>query len=77
MRTIKVVAPVVILFGGLVVSSTLSFAKPEYTKKEKKACAYCHVTATSKELNDAGKYYAEHGHSLEGYQPRKAPEKNR
>lgn len=77
MRTAKIVAPVAILLGGLFVGSTLSFGKVEYTKKEKKACIYCHVTADSKELNDAGKYYAENNHSLDGYQPKKAPEKKR
>ena len=38
-------------------SSAISFAKPEYTKKEKNPCVTCHVTANSKELNDAGKCY--------------------
>jgi len=51
----------------------LATAKPEYTKKEGKACTFCHVKAGSKELNDAGKYYQEHNHSLEGY---KAPAPN-
>ena len=60
-----------VLLAGVVVSSTFSYAKPEYTKKEKKACKFCHVTAISKELNDAGKYYKDLDHSLEGYQPKK------
>ena len=47
-------------------------AKPEYSKKEGKPCTFCHVKAGSKDLNDAGKYYKEHDHSLEGY---KAPVK--
>ena len=34
-------------------------AKPEFSKKEKAACATCHV-GKSKELNDTGKYYKEH-----------------
>ncbi len=59
-----------IILSGLVMS--LATAKPEYAKKEKKACTFCHVKMGSKELNDAGKYYKEHNHSLEGYQ---APEK--
>jgi len=49
----------------------LATAKPEYTKKEGKACTFCHVKMGSKDLNDAGKYYQQHNHSLEGYQ---APE---
>ncbi len=50
----------------------LAMAKPEYAKKEGKVCTFCHVKMGSKELNDAGKYYKEHNHSLEGY---KAPAK--
>lgn len=71
MIRLKFVVPGLILMGGLIIGSSLSYGKAEYTKKEKKGCAYCHVTATSKELNDAGKYYKEHN-TLEGY---KAPQK--
>ena len=41
-------------------------AKPEYTRKTTKACAFCHQPP-GYNLNDAGKYYAEHNHSLKGY----------
>lgn len=51
--------------GGFFLS--MAQAKPEYAKKEKKSCAFCHVKMGSKELNDAGKYYKAHHHSLEGY----------
>ena len=50
---------------------TLSFGKAEYAKKEGKACTFCHPAGKFKELTDAGKYYKDHNHSLEGY---KAPE---
>jgi hypothetical protein len=63
----KFAIPALVLFLGALVCSTLSYGKPEYTKKEKKGCTFCHVTAKSKELNDAGKYYKDHDHSLEGY----------
>jgi len=63
----KIAIPAFVLLLGALVCSTLSYGKPEYTKKEKKACTYCHVSAKSKELNDAGKYYKDHDHSLEGY----------
>ena len=33
------------------------FGKPDYSKKEKKPCTTCHVSAKSKELNDTGKFY--------------------
>lgn len=54
--------PVVLSLWG---SSTA--AKPEFAKKESKACTYCHVKLGAKELNERGKYYKEHGFSLEGY----------
>jgi len=68
MFKIKYAVPAIILLGGFLVSSTLSFGKPEYVKTTKKACAYCHVDskAKPKELTEAGKYYKEHK-SLEGY----------
>jgi hypothetical protein len=72
MFEIKYVVPATILLGGFLVSSTLSFGKPEYVKATKKACAYCHVDskAKPKELTGAGKYYKEHN-SLEGYTEKK------
>jgi hypothetical protein len=58
--------------AGFVVSSTSSFAKPEYVKTTKKACGFCHVDAKAKpkELTDAGKYFKEHN-SLDGYTEKK------
>ena len=56
-----------LLFGGLSINVKPVYGKPEYSKKEKKGCVYCHVKAGSKDLNDAGKYYKEHDHSLDGY----------
>lgn len=72
MFKIKYAVPATILLGGLFVCSTLSFAKPEYVKTTKKACAFCHVDshAKPKELTEAGKYYQEHK-SLEGYTEKK------
>ncbi len=69
MKLIKVLIAVCIFCGSLL---SLATAKPEFAKKEGKACTFCHVKMGSKELSDAGKYYKEHNHSLEGY---KAPEK--
>ena len=60
----KLTIPSVLLLAGLGVASINSYAKPEYTKKEKKACVYCHVGAAKKELNEVGKCYAAHDHSL-------------
>jgi hypothetical protein len=62
--------PTFLLFLGIIASSTL-ICKPEFTNRENKSCTFCHVTGTSKELNDAGKYYEGHDRSLEGYKPAK------
>lgn len=69
MRILKFVAPaaVLALSFGLLLSPNKSFGKAEYAKKEKKGCTFCHVKAGSKDLNDAGKYYKAHDHSMEGY----------
>ncbi len=42
-------------------STSISFGKPEYSKKEKKGCQACHVDAKkkAKELTEAGKCYGE------------------
>ena len=58
MRLLKYAVPVSVLLIGMFVCSSVSFGKPEYTKKEKRGCVVCHVKAASKELNDAGKCYA-------------------
>jgi hypothetical protein len=70
MRLLKVVVALAIFSGSLL---TLATAKPEYAKKEGKPCTFCHVKMGSKELTDAGKYYKEHNHSLEGYKPAAKP----
>ena len=44
-------------------------AKPEYTRKTTKPCAFCHQPP-GYNLNEAGKYYADHGYSLKGYKPK-------
>ena len=72
----KFAIPAFVLLLGIFASSTLSFGKPEYTKKEKKGCAYCHVTAKSKDLNEAGQYYKDHEHSLKGYEPKQKEKSN-
>ena len=69
MRMIRLIA-LVMLAGFIVVS--IGMGKAEYSKKEGKPCTFCHPSGKFKELTDAGKYYKEHNHSLEGY---KAEEK--
>jgi len=72
MRMFKVVLPAAILMGFTLIVSTASYGKPEYAKKEGKQCNFCHGKMGSKEeimknFTDAGKYYSEHNHSLDGY----------
>lgn len=70
MRTIaKLMGPATILATGLLVDTTASFGKPEYTRKTNKGCDFCHPPH-SRQLNEAGKYYLEHRHSLAGYKAR-------
>jgi len=63
-----------LLVGGLTLAPTLLAGKPEYAKKEKKACTYCHVKLGSKDLNDVGKCYQKNKHSLEGCEPKEKKE---
>lgn len=65
MKSLKVSVPALILGLGVLLTTNVSFAKPEYTKKEKKGCVVCHTSATSKELNDVGKCYGK-SKTLEG-----------
>jgi hypothetical protein len=67
---LKIGIPSAVILGGLMVSSSPSFGKAEYTKKEGKGCTFCHTTAGKKDLNDVGKCYGEHNHSLEGCAPK-------
>jgi hypothetical protein len=71
MKLLKILLAAAIVSG---VFLSLANARPQYAKKEGKACTFCHVKVGSKELTDAGKYYKDHNHSLEGYQ---APEKKK
>ncbi len=67
MKTLKVVFPAVLAIAGLFLSTTVSQAKLEYSKKEKKSCTFCHVKQGSKDLNEAGTYYKEKK-SLDGFE---------
>jgi len=67
---LKITIPSALIVGGL--SFTMnSYAKPEYSKATKKGCTFCHTTAGKKDLNDTGKCYAEHDHSLDACGPKK------
>jgi len=64
MNRLKFILPALIVAGGLLVPATVSFGKQEYTKKEKKACTYCHTKG--KDLNKVGECYKAKNHSLVG-----------
>jgi len=78
MRAMKLVVPAFLIMAGFLICTTASYGTPDYSKKEKKACTFCHTKmepgtkegkneAMVKNLNDAGKYYKSHDHKLEGY----------
>jgi hypothetical protein len=46
-------------------------ARPDYTRRTKKECLYCHP-ADSFRLTEAGEYYRQH-RTLDGYQPKERP----
>jgi hypothetical protein len=72
LNILKSVIPAVVVTTVLLwIGTSPSYAKPEYATKEGQTCAYCHVEAGKPDLNDAGKYYAAHDHSLKGYTPDK------
>jgi hypothetical protein len=64
LRALAIIGAVTLLFIPFAAST------PEYTKKENKACLYCHTAMGKPDLNDAGKYYKAH-HTLEGYVEKK------
>ncbi len=72
MRTMKLVIPAVLVAAGLFLCTSATYGKPEYAKKEDKKCNFCHggmggKDVMQKNLTDAGKYYKEHDHKLDGY----------
>jgi len=64
----RVAVPAVLVLAVLVFAPRSAAAKPEYTRRTKKECSYCHPK-DSFNLNEAGKYYRDHNHSLEGFKP--------
>lgn len=57
-----IIRSVKLLTAGLAVAAvavSLVHGKPEYSKKEAKACVACHIKNGAKELNDVGRCYQE------------------
>ena len=69
----KLIRTVLLVAFAITMALPYGMGKAEYAKKEGKACTFCHPPGKFKELTDAGKYYKDHNHSLEGY---KAPSGN-
>ena len=57
MKLLKYAIPTLALIMGLMLNTSVSLAKKEYTAKEKKPCTACHIKNNDKELNDVGKCY--------------------
>jgi len=53
----------VVGMGLVALVASPAFSKPDFAKKEGKACTYCH--AKTPELNDTGKCYKDNKFSLE------------
>ena len=70
MRWVLTVAAAGAVLLVFFVSAQPAAAKPEYTRKTSKDCASCHKPP-GYNLNEAGKYYVDHNHSLKGYTPPK------
>ncbi|MEQ1945550.1 MAG: hypothetical protein ABL995_00070 [Bryobacteraceae bacterium] len=61
--------------AAIFVAAVPGFARPDYTRRTKQECAYCHPPG-GWYLNDAGKYFRDH-RNLNGFvaspDPNKAP----
>ena len=68
----RIIRLLVLATLAALIAVSMGISKAEYGKKEGKACTFCHPPGKFKELTDAGKYYKDHNHSLDGY---KAAEK--
>jgi hypothetical protein len=62
---------VVLTVGVLALGVRPATANPDWTKKERKQCVYCHVgTWDSGKYTEAGQYYKDHQFSFKGYVPK-------
>lgn len=70
MKTIKIAIPAAVLSLGFLICTSSMYGTPEYAKKEKKTCTYCHSKLSSnkeemlKSLNTTGTCYKDNDHSL-------------
>ena len=71
-RVLAMAVGTILTLGALFTGAQPASAKPEYTRRTSKDCAFCHQPP-GYNLTDAGKYYADHNHSLKGYAPKPRP----
>jgi hypothetical protein len=66
-------AAAVLAVGWLAILTKPASANPDWTKKERKQCVYCHIGAwDSGKYTEAGQYYKDHEYSFKGYVPKPA-----
>jgi hypothetical protein len=70
-QTMKLVRFLAILGIVALLLSPLARGTPEYRKKEDKPCEYCHTAFGKPDLNEVGKCYKDHNHSLKDCAPKK------
>lgn len=72
MRTFSWIPSAAILLAALfLIGVKPAAANPDWTKKERKQCVYCHVGAwDSHKYTEAGQYYKDHEYSFKGYVPK-------
>jgi hypothetical protein len=70
---VKLCAPAAVLAIGFLLAPAPGAARPDYTRRTKQDCRYCHPPG-GWFLNDAGKYF-EKNRSLNGYKPPAEPPK--
>ena len=62
-------AGLVAMVAGIVLATARSgTARPEYTRRTRKDCVFCHPPG-GYTLNDAGRYYRDH-RTLDGFKPK-------
>ena len=56
------------LVAAVLGMTSTAFALPKYAQKEKKACAFCHVSPQGAgKRTTAGEWYKAHNHTLAGF----------
>jgi hypothetical protein len=68
-----ILASAAVLAGGFLLNPAPGAARPDYTRRTKQECRYCHPPG-GWFLNDAGKYF-EKNRTLNGYKPPGEPPK--